>query len=45
MRLNVRLYCYSVNSAKYQSAYINFAQIWYSGIVLSDTKIAKNMTI
>ena len=35
----------SIQPNIYQSAYVNFAQIWYLGIVPSDTKIAKNMTI
>ena len=29
----------------YQSTFVSFTQIWYLGIVLSDAKIAKNITI
>ena len=35
----------SIQPNIYQSAFVSFAQIWYLGIVLSDTKIAKNITI
>ena len=35
----------SIQPNIYQSAFVSFAQIWYLGIVLSDTKIARNITI
>ena len=35
----------SIQPNIYQSAFVSFAQIWYLDIVLSDTKIARNITI